>query len=75
MVEESIEERFATIAMKNGFITLEQFAEVMRIQVMEDITGVKHRLVGEILLELGYMRASEIQEVFNEIGLSKHLMK
>jgi hypothetical protein len=71
MVEESIEKRFATIAMKKGFITLNQFAEVMRIQVMEDVTGVKHRLVGEILLELGYMRASEIQEVLNEMGLSK----
>jgi len=71
MVKESIETRFATIAMKKGFITLEQFSEVMRIQVMEDVTGVNHRLVGEILLELGYMSASEIQEVLNEIGLPK----
>ncbi len=75
MVEKSIEERFATIAMKKGFITLEQFAEAMRIQVMEDVAGVKHRQIGEILLELGYMRASEIQEVLNELGMSKHLRK
>jgi hypothetical protein len=70
MVEKNIEKRFATIAMKKGFITLEQFAEAMKIQVMEDIAGVKHRRIGEILLELGYMRASEIQEIFVEIGLS-----
>ena len=75
MVEESLDKRFATLAMEKGFIDLEQFAEVMRIQVMEDIAGVKHRQIGEILLELGYMRASEIQAVLNEMGLSKRLRK
>ena len=62
--------RFATLAMEKGFINLDQFTEAMRVQVMEDIAGVKHRRIGEILLEMEYISLSEISEVLAEMGIS-----
>lgn len=62
--------RFATLAMEKGFINLEQFTEAMKVQVMEDIAGVKHRRIGEILLEMEYISISEISEVLAEMGIS-----
>ena len=60
--------RFATLAMEKGFIDLDQFTEAMRAQIMEDIAGVKHRRVGEILLEMEYISASEISEILAEMN-------
>jgi len=62
--------RFATLAMEKGFINLDQFTEAMRVQIMEDIARVKHRRVGEILLEMEYMSTSEISEVLAEMDIS-----
>ena len=59
--------RFATLAMQKGLINLDQFTEAMRIQIMEDIAGVTHRRIGEILLEMEYLSTSEISEVLTEM--------
>lgn len=67
MVAESLDKRFATLAMEKGFINLDQFTEAMRIQATEDIAGVKHRRVGEILLEMEYMSMSEVSEVLTAL--------
>ena len=62
--------RFATLAMEKGFIDLDQFTEAMRVQIMEDIAGVKHRRIGEILLEMEYISTSEISEILTEMDIS-----
>ena len=62
--------RFATLAMKKGFINLDQFTEAMKVQIMEDLAGVKHRRVGEILLEMEYISTSEISEILAEMDIS-----
>ena len=62
--------RFATLAMEKGFINLDQFAEAMRSQIMEDVAGVKHRRIGEILLEMGHISASEISEILADMDIS-----
>ena len=62
--------RFATLAMEKGFINLDQFTEAMRIQIMEDISRVKHRRIGEILLEMEHISASEISEILTEMDVS-----
>jgi len=59
--------RFATLAMEKGFINLDQFTEAMRVQIMEDIAGVKHRRIGEILIDMEYISTSEISEVLAEM--------
>jgi len=63
MVAESLDKRFATLAMERGFINLDQFTEAMTIQATEDIAGIKHRRIGEILLEMEYISMSEMSEV------------
>ena len=67
MVAESLDKRFATLAMEKGFINLDQFTEAMRIQATEDIAGVKHRRIGEILLELEHISMSEVSEVLTAL--------
>ena len=67
MVEESLDKRFATLAMEKGFINLDQFTEAMKIQATEDIAGVKHRRIGEILLELEHISMSEVSEVLTAL--------
>ena len=62
--------RFATLAMEKGFIDLDQFTEAMRVQIMEDISRVKHRRIGEILLEMEHISASEISEILTEMDVS-----
>ena len=62
--------RFATLAMEKGFIDLDKFTEAMRIQIMEDISRVKHRRIGEILLELDYISTSEISEILTQMDKS-----
>ena len=55
--------RFGVIAVEKGFITLEQLVEAMTTQIQEGIEGKKHRLIGQILLSLGYLTSSQIDEV------------
>ncbi len=58
--------RFGDIAIKKGFVTLEQFVESMNIQVMADLDGEEHMLIGEILVSRGYMTEMQNDEVFLE---------
>jgi len=55
--------RFGVIAVEKGFITLEQLVEAMTVQILEGTDGKKHRLIGQILLSLGYLTSPQIDEV------------
>ena len=55
--------RFGVIAVKKGFITLEQLVEAMTIQILEETEGKKHRLIGQIFVSLGYLTSPQIDEV------------
>ena len=44
--------RFGFMAVEMGFITLDQIIEAMKIQVKEDLANQKHRLIGQILVDL-----------------------
>ncbi len=67
MAIEEYESRFGAIAIERGFITLEQLLEAMKVQITEDVVQKKHRPVGQILFELGYMTDSQIDEVLDII--------
>ena len=60
---EVLEKRFGIIAIEKGYITTEEFIEAMKIQVLEDIQGGKHRLIGEILLGLNQMSITQVEDV------------
>lgn len=69
MSVEKLDKRFGIVAIENGFITPEQLIEAMKIQVFEDLEGAKHRLVGEILLDKGYITNIQIDEVLRLMGI------
>lgn len=61
------EKRFGIIAIEKGFIKPENLIEALKIQVEEEISSNRHRLIGEILMENGYIEPSQIKEVLDTI--------
>lgn len=69
MSDAKLDKRFGTIAIQKGFITLEQLLDAMKIQVVEDLAGAEHRLIGQILWEKGYLNTKQINEVLESMGV------
>lgn len=65
MTIEEYEKRFGAIAVEKGFISLDQLLEAMRIQITENTEGKNHRLIGQILFDLGFMTFDQIDEVLS----------
>jgi hypothetical protein len=61
------EVRFGSVAIWREFITARQLVEATVIQVTEDVGGKPHRLIGEILVEQGYMTPAQVDKVLDEI--------
>ncbi len=62
--------RFGTIAVEKGFLTKEQLLEALNIQAKENIESDTHRLIGQILLDRGYMTEDQIDSVLESINLA-----
>ena len=60
-------ERFAAIAVRKGFVTPEQAGAALLAQLHEDLANKRHRLVGTILLEKGWITVQQIEFVLNEL--------
>jgi hypothetical protein len=60
---EQIDKRFGAIAVEKGFITIDQLMDALEVQVREDLSGIKHRLIGRILFDLGFLSLQQINEV------------
>lgn len=63
-----IEKRFGVTAVSMGFITAAQLNEAMAIQLNEDLSGMNHRLIGQILLKKGHISSAQINAVLTEMG-------
>ena len=63
MVIKRIEKRFGTLAVEKGFITVPQLMDAFEIQVREDVAGIKHRLIGRILYDRGFLTLDHIERV------------
>jgi hypothetical protein len=61
------EKRFGLIAIEKGFISDDDLIKALIIQVKEEIEEGRHRLIGEILLDMGVMSGKQIEEVLIEI--------
>ena len=55
------------MAVKKGFITIDQLIEAMKIQVREEINNGEHRLIGTILIEMGFINTSQVNKVLESI--------
>ena len=69
MFEAKLDKRFGAVAIEKGFITLENLIEAMKIQILENLQGLDHRLVGQILWEEGYIKTEQINEVLESMGI------
>ncbi len=64
------EMRFGMVAVLKKFATADHVIEALRIQVEEDLSKGKHRLIGEILVDEGHMTNSQRTEVLELMGIS-----
>lgn len=69
MSERMFDKRFGIVAVKKGFISQEQLVAALKVQIAEDIKGIKHRLIGQILQAKNYLTMSQTDEVLMEMGL------
>jgi hypothetical protein len=61
------QKRFGFIAVEKGFITADQLVEAFKVQVLEEIDKEKHRLIGAILFEHGFITLPQIDEVLQSM--------
>lgn len=64
---EHYEKRFGLIAIEKGFIRADDLVKAWTIQVDEDIRRTPHRLLGEILFDLGVMTDRQVEAVLNNL--------
>ena len=69
MSAEKLDLRFGALAVAKGFITPDQLVEAITTQVAENLKESKHRLIGEILRDLGYLTDVQTVEVINSMGI------
>lgn len=69
MSHHQIDKRLGITAVQMGFITKTQLHEATAIQLNEDLHDMEHRLIGQILLEMGCISSGEIREVLRRMGL------
>jgi len=64
-----LDKRFGTVAIKKGFVEPEHIFEAMETQILENLEGTEHRLIGQILWEKGYITTKQIDEVVKFMGI------
>ena len=67
IVEAKFERRFGEVAISKGLITLEQLIDAMTIQVKEEAMEGKHRLLGEILVDMCALNSPQVLGVLDEM--------
>lgn len=65
----NVQNRFGSIAIRNGFITEDHLVEAINIQAENKREGRKHKLIGEILRERELMNTSQIGKVLKIMGI------
>ncbi len=59
--------RFGKIAVDKRFITTKELKVAMAEQIEEDVSNKSHRLIGQILLQKGWITDEQIEIVLNEL--------
>ncbi len=60
----AFEKRFGLIAIEKGFITKDQLHKALIIQVEDNVQGKPHKIIGDILIDLGYITPEQANEIF-----------
>ena len=68
MGNEYLTYRFGFMTVKKGFATPEQVSNALEVQFDENVASEKHRLIGEILVDMGIMDTSQVNEVLESMA-------
>ena len=74
MGNEYLTYRFGFMAVKKGFATPGQVSKALEVQFDENVAAKKHRLIGEILLDMGFMETSQVNKVLEDMSNNNHLV-
>ena len=75
MSEDTLAKRFGDIAIQKKFITKNQLLEAMTVQIEKQLERAEHKLIGAILIELGYMSEEQVSEVVETMSKPKEELK
>lgn len=64
-----LEKRFGLIAVEMGLITIDQLHKALIVQVKENIEGNTHKIIGKILIDLGYISEDQANKISENIKL------
>ncbi len=64
---------FGEVAFENGYVTTEQLYEALTVQAKAEATGKPYKFLGQILIELGYMKESQVLEVLSELHVAERV--
>lgn len=59
--------RFGAIAVRKGFVTIDEMKAAIMEQIDDNISGREHRLLGSILFSKGLITESQIEIVLLEL--------
>jgi hypothetical protein len=69
--EQPLEQRqkvfFGDVAVRKGYVTPVQLFRCLQLQRDEDMAGLAHRLIGEIMVDQGYLSAWELEDVISSM--------
>ncbi len=65
--------RFGLLALKKGYVTERQLGMAVSLQMKEDIEQAPHRYLGEIMLDMGLLNNTEIEDLL--LSLNNHRTK
>jgi hypothetical protein len=72
---QALEKRFGMVAVQKGYITIDQLIEAIAVQIREELELNKHRLLGQILLEKGFLTPPTLKQVLDQLGLAEGFLK
>ena len=70
MTLEKLDKRFCIFAVRKGFITSHKLVKALEIQGKENMVGEKHRLIGKILFDQGFVTPLQIKEILVSMNSS-----
>lgn len=59
--------RFGQLAVEMGFVTPGQLKQALGEQVDDNLSGQRHRILGAIFFDHGWMTPGQIDEVLNRL--------
>ena len=72
MDKETVDIRFGMVAVQKGFIKKEDIFKALDIQLAEDFSVGRHRLIGKILLDEGLLSLSQVGAVLETLAKVKN---